>query len=241
MHHIWTVFLYQPLQNILAVLVSIVPGSDLGVAVIVLTLLVKTLLFPLSQKSIESQVKMNLLAPELKKIKDSGLNKEEQAKKQLELYSKHKANPATGCVVALIQIPIVLALYYVFLHWENFDTSLLYSFVHIPTNVNNYFLGILDISKNHIIILAILAGISQFLQAHYMPKLDQNNENTRNASFQESFSKNMQMQMKYVFPFVVALIAYSISGAIALYWITSNIFAVGQQIYAERKRKRAQA
>ena len=70
---IWNFLLYQPLLNILALLVSVVPGGDVGLAIIILTLLVKIVLYPLSQRSIESQSKMNLLAPELKKIKESGL------------------------------------------------------------------------------------------------------------------------------------------------------------------------
>ena len=55
------------------------------------------------------------------------------------------------------------------------------------------------------------------------------------SSFQGSFTKSMNMQMKYIFPFIVAFIAYSISGAVALYWITSNLFMVGQQIYVKKK------
>jgi len=55
------------------------------------------------------------------------------------------------------------------------------------------------------------------------------------GSFGESFAKSMHLQMKYIFPFVVAFIAWSISGAVALYWITSNVFMVGQQIYVKKK------
>ena len=77
---IWNLLLYKPLLNVLALLVSIVPGGDVGLAIIILTLLVKIALYPLSQRSIESQAKMNLLAPELKKIKESGKSKEEQAR-----------------------------------------------------------------------------------------------------------------------------------------------------------------
>jgi membrane protein insertase Oxa1/YidC/SpoIIIJ len=94
------------------------------------------------------------------------------------------------------------------------------------------FLGILDISKKSLI-LAILAGISQHLQARFMPQPSLSTSGS--ASFQESFGKSMNMQMKYVFPFLVAFIAYNISGAVALYWITSNLFMVGQQIYVKKK------
>ena len=238
--HFWTLFLYQPLLNILAFLVSVVPGADLGVAVILLTLFVKVVLFPLSQRSIESQAKMNLLAPELKKIKDSGASKEEQAKQTFELYKKYKTNPFSGCLLVLIQIPIIFALYFVFYHWKTFDINLIYSFIHIPPNVSNHFLGLIDISKTHIWFLAILAGASQFFQAYYMPKPAATTATPGKESFQDSFSRSMQTQMKYVFPFVVAYIAYSVSRAIALYWVTSNVFAIGQQIYAKKKNNMVQ-
>ncbi len=236
--NIWDTVLYGPLLNALAFLVSIVPGGDLGIAVIILTLFVKTVLFPLSQRSIESQIKMNLLAPELKKIKDSGVSKEEQAKKTFELYKHHKTNPFSGCLLVLIQIPIIFALYYVFLKGISLESGLLYSFIKAPTQINMLFLGILDISQKNIIILAILAGVSQYFQAALMPQPVVSDSKTPN-SFQDNMTKSMHTQMKYVFPFVVAFIAYSVSGAVALYWITSNIFAIGQQIYANKKKKEA--
>ena len=112
--NIWNTVLYEPLLNALAFLVSIVPGGNVGLAVIALTILVKVLLFPLSQKSIESQAKMTILTPEIDKIKKSGASKEEQAKQTFDLYKKHKTNPFSGCLLVLIQIPIIFALYYVF-------------------------------------------------------------------------------------------------------------------------------
>ncbi|MFZ2072673.1 MAG: YidC/Oxa1 family membrane protein insertase [Minisyncoccia bacterium] len=233
MLYLWDTVLYKPFVNILAFFVSIIPGGDVGIAVIILTLLVKTALFPLSQRSIESQAKMNALAPELKKIKTSGASKEEQARLTMELYKTNKTNPFSGCLLVLIQIPIIFALYYAFYKGINFDSSSLYSFVNAPVNINMNFLGMLDLTQKSLI-LAIIAGLSQFFQAYYMPKPAISDSSS--GSFQESFSKNMNMQMKYIFPFVVAFIAYSISGAVALYWITSNIFAIGQQIYVKRKR-----
>jgi len=233
-HQIWDIALYKPLVNILAFFVSIVPGGDVGIAVIILTLLVKGALFPLSQRSIESQAKMNLLNPELKKIKDSKLSKEEQAKQTFELYKKYKTNPFSGCLLVLIQLPIIFALYYVFSKGIKFDAGYLYSFIHVPENINMNFLGFLDLGAKNLLGLAILTGVSQFFQAYFMPKPVATGPS--DGSFQESFSKSMNMQMRYVFPFIVAFIAYSLSGAVALYWITSNIFAIGQQIYANKKK-----
>lgn len=230
--NIWNTVLYEPFVNILAFLIAIIPGGDVGIAIILLTILVKVALFPLSQKSIKSQAILNRLAPELKKIKESGASKEEQAKQTFKLYKTHKTNPFSGCLIILIQIPIIFALYYVFFKGLTFDTNILYSFVKAPENLNMNFLGIIDIGGKSII-LAILAGVAQYLQAHFMPKPAQGT--ATKGSFQDSFSKSMQVQMKYVFPFVVAFISYGISGAVALYWATSNLFAVGQQIYVNRQ------
>ena len=234
--NIWNAILYHPLINALAFLVSIVPGGDVGLAVIILTIIVKLILFPLSQKSIESQAAMAILAPELDKIKKSGVSKEEQAKQTFELYKRHKTNPFSGCLLVLIQIPIIFALYYVFYKGINFDSGVLYSFVHVPAKINMIFLGFLDLGGKSIF-LAVLAGISQYLQAHFMPKTPPKTS-TAMPSFTESFTKSMGTQMKYVFPFVVAFISYSISGVVALYWIISNLFAVGQQIYVQKTEKK---
>src|SRR3989344_8967080 len=235
---IWNTLLYEPLLNALAFLVSIVPGGDVGIAVVLLTILVKIALFPLSQKSIQSQAAMSLLAPELKKIKDSGVSKEEQARLTFELYKKYKANPFSGCLLVLIQIPIIFALYYVFFKGIDFQSGLLYSFIDVPEKMNTLFLGFIDINGKSLV-LAILAGASQYFQAHFLPKPV---ASSSSASFSESFSKSMQLQMKYIFPFFVFFILYtdflgvSLSGAVALYWITSNIFMIGQQIYVDKKR-----
>lgn len=235
MHYLWDTLLYKPLINALAFLVSIVPGGDVGIAVIILTILVKLILFPFSQKAIKNQAAMTMLAPELEKIKKSGGSKEEQARLTFELYKKHKTNPFSGCLLVLIQIPIIFALYFVFFEGIKFKPEVLYSFIHVPEKINMIFLGMIDLAGKSLF-LAVLAGVSQYLQAHFMPKP----KTTPGAagSFAESFGKSMQMQMKYVFPLLITWIAYSISGAVALYWITSNIFSVGQQIYVNKTEKK---
>ncbi|MEK7588793.1 MAG: YidC/Oxa1 family membrane protein insertase [Patescibacteria group bacterium] len=233
--NIWDTLLYEPFVNLLAFFINIMPGGDVGLAVILLTILVKILLYPLSKKSIESQAKMNLLTPELNKIKTSGANKEEQARLTFELYKKHNTNPFSGCLLILIQIPIIFALYYAFYKGIDFANSdVLYSFVKVPEQMNMHFLGLLDLTQKSLI-LALLAGVSQYFQAALMPKPV--SPGGEPGSFQESFAKSMQIQMKYVFPFLIAFIAYSVSGAIALYWVTSNVFAIGQQVYLNKKSK----
>jgi YidC/Oxa1 family membrane protein insertase len=234
LHNLWQAILYKPLLNALALLISIIPGGDLGIAVILLTLLVKIALFPFSERQIRNQAAMALLTPELDKIKKSGESKEEQARLTFELYKKHKTNPLSGCLLVFIQIPIIFALYYVFYRGLNFDPAILYSFVHVPIKINTIFTGLLDISKKSMV-LAIIAGITQFLQTQFGPKPATPSGSP--GSLGESFGKSMNMQMKYIFPLLIVFIAYKISGAVALYLITSNIFAIGQQFYIKKTER----
>src|SRR6185295_1753114 len=113
--YLWNLILYKPLLNALAFLVSVIPGGDVGIAVILLTILVKLILFPLSERQIRNQAAMNILAPELEKIKKSGASKEEQARLTFELYKKHKTNPLGGCLIIIPTIFVLIALYRVFI------------------------------------------------------------------------------------------------------------------------------
>jgi YidC/Oxa1 family membrane protein insertase len=233
LHNLWDTILYEPFVNFLAFLISVIPGGDVGIAIILLTIIVKTILFPLSQKSLKSQAKMNALAPHLNEIKASGANKEEQAKMTFDLYKKHKTNPFSGCLLVLVQIPIIFALYYVFYKGMDFNSEIMYSFIKVPEQVNMMFLGLVDIASKSWV-LALIAGVSQYLQAHFMPKPPAPSAGA--TDFAASFSKSMHLQMKYFFPIVVTIIAYTISGAIALYWATSNIYSTIQQIYVNKKK-----
>src|SRR3989338_8884390 len=145
--NIWDALLYKPLINALAFLISNIPGGDVGLAVVILTILVKLILFPLSQKSIESQVAMTTLSPELNKIKMSGASKEEQARLTFGLYKKHKTNPFSGCLIQIPALIVIIALYNVFINGVNFDGGLLYYFIQTPPRANMMFLGLIDISQ----------------------------------------------------------------------------------------------
>jgi len=231
LHSLWETILYKPLVNLLAFFVSVIPGGDVGLAIILLTVLVKIILMPLASRSIKSQAKMAAIQPDIEKIKASGKSKEEQARLTFELYKQNKTNPFSGCLLVLIQIPIIFALYYSFYRGINFSSEILYTFTPNPESINSMFLGFLDMSSKSLP-LAILAGASQFVQAYFMPKPPVTNNK---GTFGESFQKSLQLQMKYVFPIILGFIAYSISGAIALYLFVSNIFATLQQIYLARR------
>ncbi len=232
---IWMNVFYEPLYNALVFLISNVPWSDVGIAVVALTIVVKIVTFPLTQKSLKSQIKMREIEPELEEIKKKYTNKEEQAKKTFELYKKNKINPFSGCVVLIIQLPILIALYKVFYSGFSFDENLLYSFVQYPEQLNTMFLGIIDVAKKNIV-LAVLAGITQFIQIRlsmpaYKPK-------EGDASFKGELMKSMNMQMRYVMPVFIAFIAYTTSGAIALYLVINNLVSIAQEVIIKKKLHR---
>lgn len=232
---IWMNFFYEPLYNALVFLISHVPWSDVGIAVVVLTILVKIITFPLTQKSLKSQIKMREIEPEIESIKAQFPNKEEQARKTFELYKKHNINPLSGCLVLIIQLPILIALYKVFYSGFTFNETLMYSFVQYPEHLNTLFLGVIDIAKKSIV-LAILAGITQFIQIRLsMPAYKQKEGDT---SFKGELMKSMNMQMRYVMPVFIAFIAYTTSGAIALYLVVNNIVSIVQEVIIKRKIKK---
>ena len=226
MHALWTTFLYQPLYNVLIFLTSVMPWGDLGIAVVLLTIVVKLVLYPLTKKSIESQVALGKLQPELDRIKKEFPNKEEQAKKTMELYKEQNSSPFSGCLVMIVQLPIILALYYVFYKGLGDNTMLLYPFIKSPEHLNNLFLGLIDISKPHVI-LAILAAASQFVQMRV--SFSGQPKPAAGASAGSDMTRIMQTQMQYVLPVMILVIGLRLSGAVALYWITSNIVGAAQE------------
>ncbi|TAL48817.1 YidC/Oxa1 family membrane protein insertase [Patescibacteria group bacterium] len=228
-------FFFQPLYNAFIVLFDFFPWLDAGVLVILFTLLVKLALFPLSRKAITAQLSMKQIEPELTQIREKYKDKQEQARRTMDLYKTKKVNPFSSIFVIFIQLPIVLALYFVFLRsgLPAVNETLLYSFVPRPENINMAFLGLIDIAgKNYL--LALLAGVSSFFQIRFSV---QPHKPSTVRSFRDDLARSMNIQMRYVFPIIVFFISYNISGAVALYWFTSNLFTLGQELVVRKKLK----
>ncbi|MBI1974523.1 MAG: membrane protein insertase YidC [Candidatus Zambryskibacteria bacterium] len=215
-------------------LFKVIPWADAGLIVVILTILVRLIIFPLSRKAVLTQMKMAEIAPDLAKIKEQYKDKpEEQAKKTLALYREKRVNPFSGILVVIIQIPVILALYSIFLHFSEINPAFLYSFVKVPAHINTTFLGFMDITGKSAV-LAILAALSTFVQFKVSTK---NQPVPTGQSFGDNLTRSMQSQMKYFFPVIVFFISYSISGAIALYWLTTNLFSIAQELFVRRKIK----
>jgi len=227
---------YKPLYNGLVILFDLLPWFDAGVIVILFTVIVKLVLFPLSKKAVVAQVEMRKIEPDLLKIREKYKDdKQEQARKTMDLYKERKINPFSSIFTILIQLPIIFALYFVFLKsgLPEINSGLLYSFVPSPNGINMSFLGLVDIAQKSYV-LALLAGVSSFFQLRFsIPPYKP--QKTNEPSFKNELARSMNLQMRYVFPVIVFFISYNISGAIALYWFTSNIFALGQEVFIKRK------
>lgn len=227
-----TIFV-EPLYNILVFLVNIVPWHSVGIAIVILTLLVKFILAPLHAKAIRGQFEMKKLEPKLREIKKNYPDKQTQAQKTFELYKEHKISPLAGCLPILIQLPIILALYRVFLGGFSFDTLPLYDFIKQPETIKLTFLGLADLTEKSII-LAALAGITQYLQVHFSANRNPAPDPS-DTSMSANMTKMMSKQMKYFLPVFVAIISYQISAAIALYWSVNNIFTAVQEYLIHKK------
>ncbi|TAJ13007.1 YidC/Oxa1 family membrane protein insertase [Patescibacteria group bacterium] len=234
-------FVYQPIYNTLAALVSAVPGGDVGLAIIAITLIVRLILFPLSMSAIKTQIAMRGIEPLLKSLrvqyKD---NKEELARKTMALFKDNKINPFASFFFILLQFPVIIGLYLVLTaetKLTTFDPALLYSFVEVPQHVSLMFLGFLDLTGKSIVLAGIVA-ITQFLYSRLIILPTPEKSADGKTTFQEDFAKSMSLQMKYVFPILLGIIAYVTSAAIALYFVVSNLFSIGQELAVRRMHQK---
>jgi YidC/Oxa1 family membrane protein insertase len=217
--------IYQPIYNLLIFLYNIVPGHDLGVTIVLLTVLVRLALYPISQKQIESQKKLQDLQPEIKKLQDKYKgDKEKQGRALMEFYKEKKVNPASGCLPLVVQIVFFIALYRAFIAGLNFNTgcSDLYSFVSCPASINAKLFGLLELAKPNVF-LAAIAAAGQFIQTKMMMA------KTPPSSKKGDFASVMNQQMLYIGPVLTLFIGLRFPAGLALYWIVNTLFAIGQQ------------
>jgi YidC/Oxa1 family membrane protein insertase len=221
---------YTPIYNALVALLAFSPGGDVGIAIIVLTILVRLLLLPLSIKAARTQRLVKQIEPLVAEIKKKHKDSEEQMRHIMALYKEKGFNPVLNFVFLFIQLPVIFSLYYVFYKGgiPVIHTELLYPFTPVPVHVSVLFLNFLDMSKRSIA-LAVMAGVAQFflfrLTFPAPPKLSEK------PSLKEELSRNLSIQMRYIFPLMIIGIGYGISAAVALYWTVSNIVSIGQEYY----------
>lgn len=231
---IYNTILYQPIFNLFVGIYNIIPNA--GAVIIILTLVVRLLLYPMYKKQVESQKAMQDLQPKLNAIKaEYKDDKEGQAKAMMGMYKENKVSPFSSCLPILIQLPIFLAVYQVLRDGLTSQEALdsLYGFVTRPEVINPTFLGYINLAEPNVV-LAALAGIAQFWQAkmlvHTKPAIK-----TEGSKDEDTMAK-MNKQMMYVMPAFIFFIGLSLPSGLALYWLITTLFMVAQQYIAFNKK-----
>ena len=230
MQWIWFTIILQPLYNILIVFYKYL-GSDIGIAIIALTILIRMIFWPLQGKALRSTREQQAIQPEIEKIKEKyKSNPQKQSQEILTLFRTHKVSPLSGCLPVLIQFPILIGLYSIFVRGLKTETfSWLYSFIKAPTSLNTYFFHWVDLAQPEKIFFPILAGLTQFILAWLtniqMKQFQAKKKDPSKPDFTSMFSK----QMLYIFPIMIVFISMKLPAALSLYWIITNIFMIVQQ------------
>lgn len=228
MSYLFNEIFYKPLFNGLIFLYNIIPHHNMGISIVVLTIIIRLALWPLTDKGIRSQKALAALQPKIeelkKKFKD---NKEAQAKALMALYSENKINPLSGILPLLIQIPIIIALWRVFLNSINSDFSSIYTFIKAPTEIQTVFLGLFDLTQRSVL-LAVIAGVLQYFQTKMiMPAFAKATADKPSEAL--NFSQIMSKQMLYFGPIISVVIFSTLPAALPLYWIVVTLTTILQQ------------
>jgi YidC/Oxa1 family membrane protein insertase len=247
MSFIWHTFFYDPVYNALVFFINVFPDGDIGLAIIATVVLVKMILLPLSIKAAKTQRIMREIEPRLKALKEEFKDdRQRQAAEMMTIYKEAGMNPFASFLVILLQLPIFIALYFAVsslvdvaedgLISINFDPDILYTFVEVPAEATTLLLGVFDVASRSLP-LAILAGATMFLQMKLTLPVLPPKEAGAKPDFKDDFMRNMQVQMKYVMPVVITVIAYLFPTAIiSLYFAVSNITAIAQEYWVRRHR-----
>jgi YidC/Oxa1 family membrane protein insertase len=238
MYHLFTLIFLQPILNLLVWLYNVVPGHDIGIAIILLTIIVKAILYPLTAKQIKQQRALQEVQPKIQEVREKFKNdKEAQARELMQLYSREKVNPAASCLPLLIQLPVFIALYQALtLGLGSKSLDLLYSFVANPQSIDTRLFGFLDLSHPNYF-LAIAAALVQFVQTRQILKPPANASITSPppevakvpGAKDEAMATMMNKQMMYLMPIMTAFIGFSLPGGLTLYWLVMSLLTVLQQ------------
>ncbi|MAQ59160.1 hypothetical protein CL638_00390 [bacterium] len=239
--YIWHTFFFDPIYNILVFFIDVAPRGDVGLAIVCTVVVVKTILLPLSVRAAKTQKTMKEIEPKLREIKENHKDdRQQQAQAMMSVYKEAQISPFASIILIFLQIPIVFALYFAVsrgggIPLPDINSDLLYAFVMVPEIVNTHFLELIDMTGRSAL-LAALAGITQFVQINMtLPKLAARDPEAA-PGMKDEFMRNMQLQMRYVMPIIIAVVAYTISAAIALYFLVSNVVGILQEFYIKKHR-----
>ncbi len=244
---IFRAFVMKPLLNGLLWISLFTPGANLGLSIIILTIIVKLILLVPNQHALEGQRKLQMLQPKLDELKKKY---PDDAKKQQEetmrLWKEFNINPLQSCLPTLLQFPILIGLFYVIRSGAEIETSrhLLYTYflVH-PVHLSQVFLG-LDLLLPNVWLFPPLLVVLQFWQVWMMLSKNQKKADVIDISPKKGFRLpefNQQTMMLYILPLMIGFMALQFPSAVSLYWGVSTLFGIAQQWYVNREKIKMKA
>lgn len=221
-------FITNPINQLLIFLYGLT-GQNLGFAIILLTLIIRGILVPVTIPSLKSAKKLQELKPHLDRLKAKHKDKKKLQLAQLELYKQHGINPASGCLPQIAQLLVLIALYQVFI-----------KFINVPElngqalNLNFFWL---DLAKpDPYYILPVLAGLSQLVFSLMMTsgfeshlKAPKKKDEKKKEEDSLEMVQSMSQQMLLIMPAMTVLISLTFPSGLALYWVITTVFSLIQQ------------
>lgn len=212
---IWNTIFVYPLSWVLTKIAQIFNNSY-GLSIIIVTILIRLLILPLSIKQIKSTKAMQAIQPKLQELQKKYSSKDANTQQKLqqetmELFQKNGVNPLAGCLPIFVQMPILIAMYHAIMRTSEIST---HNFLWFELGSPDY-------------ILPILTGAFTFLQQKLM------------MSYNSGMTQNPQMAMQmnmmlYMMPIMIGVMAFFFPAALALYWVTGNIFMVLQTLFINK-------
>ncbi|MBT3249667.1 MAG: membrane protein insertase YidC [Candidatus Pacebacteria bacterium] len=212
--------------------------GSLGLAIIVMTLIIRSILVPLTLPSLKARKKITDIQPEVNKLKKKhGKDKKALQKAQMELYQKYNVNPLSGCIPQLVQLAVLIFLYRALISFLGHD-------VIDGNGINSAFLWLDLTQPDSRYILPVVAGVSQFILSLMISPGGEVRDIVPNKSKSKKIRKenkkeedtagmaaSMQQQMLYMMPIMTVFIAAKFPSGLAVYWVMTTVFSIGQQYF----------
>jgi YidC/Oxa1 family membrane protein insertase len=253
----------QPIFNLLVFIYGVIPGADFGIALILFTIIIRFLMYPLLKKQLHQSRAMQRLQPELKRIqaqyKD---NPQLQGAAMMELYKKHNVSPWRSILIMVIQIPIFIGLFQVIqvfsLHRDQIakftydfleGIPAIHNIIQVPDSFNHIAFGFMDLTKNAyahgqiywpLLVLAVIGAVTQYIMAKQtMPGASNKKRRTIRDMLREAadgkqhdqaeMNQALSNNMVKILPIMMFFIMISLPGALAVYYVISNLVGMIQQ------------
>ncbi len=248
---IFRTFITKPLLNLLIWITSLLPGYNLGFAIIILTLIIKFILFLPTQHAMEGQRRMQAVQPKLDALKEKYKNDPQRMSQEtMRIWKEYKVNPLQSCLPMLLQFPVLIGLFFVIRDGSILELSrhLLYaSHADLSWSFGVNFFGLNLLLPSPFIMPPILL-VLQYVQMKLSFSMNEkkkaaqeqvidvpSKEKKTTKTDQEKMQSMQQKMMLYGLPIMIAVFAVQFSAAVSLYWAVSTVFAIGQQYVVNRR------